>query len=75
MPDDLQINKVMDDTVNSTSTKELKSMKKRINFYMTHFMTINNMKKNNISYEEKINFLSNLNSLLENELKKRTSLA
>ncbi len=53
------------------STKELQNMKKKVDFYVDHYSTIKKCRKDNISYQDKINFLSNLNRILEKEMELR----
>ncbi|NLF83178.1 MAG: hypothetical protein GX568_04245 [Candidatus Gastranaerophilales bacterium] len=50
---------------------ELQSMKKRVDFYVEHYSTIKRSRKDDITYNDRIIFLSNLNKLLENEIKSR----
>lgn len=50
---------------------ELQSMKKRVDFYVEHYATIKRSRNDDITYNDRIIFLSNLNNLLENEIKSR----
>jgi hypothetical protein len=52
-------------------TSELQSMKKRVDFYVEHYATIKRSRNDDITYNDRIIFLSNLNKLLENEIKSR----
>jgi len=63
------------DTIGLTieiSTKELQSLKKKVNFYVDHYTLIKKNRENTIPYEDKLNFLFNLNKVLDTEIGKRT---
>jgi hypothetical protein len=52
--------------------KELQSIKKRVDFYVEHYSTIiKNRKYDDITYNDKLVFLSNFNTLLEREISNR----
>ncbi len=66
-----KVSLIIDGLVPDISIRELLSIKKRIDFYFYHYKTVKKSRKDNITYENKINFLSNLNNMLEIEINKR----
>ena len=66
-----KISLIVDGLVPDISSKELLNIKKRVEFYADHYKTIKKTRNDNITYESKINFLSNLNNMLKTEINKR----
>ncbi len=59
-------------TPQEISTQELQSLKKKVDFYMDHYTLVKKNREDNITYEDKLNFLSNLNQVLDTEINSRT---
>jgi hypothetical protein len=62
---------MIDEILSLISTKDIYSIKKKIDFYLAHYMSIRKTQNDDIRYEEKIKFLNNLNQLLDHEIKIR----
>ena len=58
-------------TTKEMSTREIQSLKKRIDFYMDHYTLVKKNRQDDITYEDKLKFLSNLNKVLDTELNNR----
>ena len=59
-------------TAKEIPTQELHRLKKKVDFYMDHYTLIKKNRDDMITYEDKLNFLSNLNKVLDTELNNRT---
>ncbi|HSA06790.1 MAG TPA: hypothetical protein P5556_06395 [Candidatus Gastranaerophilales bacterium] len=61
----------IDDYILAFSIKELQSIRKKVAFYVDHYSAVKKGRQDDITYEDKINFLSNLNKALDQEIQNR----